>query len=95
MPNPFLIAMLARAQAEAEAQVRARASRAAAVEDMENGRCPVTGQGLPQEPEFFVEVPVGGRIRRYGVCCAHCVDALKGAPERFLHPDGRPRNVNA
>lgn len=62
------------------------------VEDWENGRCPVTGQTIPQDPEFTVVVRMGGKAFRYAVCCAHCVKDLKREPARYLHPDGRPKN---
>lgn len=63
------------------------------VEDMENGRCPVTGQIIPQEPEFTVVVRLGGKALRYAVCCARCGKDLQKEPARYLHPDGRPRNA--
>ncbi len=65
------------------------------VEEMENGRCPVTGQVLPQEPECFVVVSMGGRARRYGVCCRHCVQELQRRPAKYLRRDGRPKNEKA
>jgi hypothetical protein len=65
------------------------------VEDWENGRCPVTGQTIPQDPEFTVVVRLGGRAYRYAVCCAHCAKDLARHPARYLRPDGRPRNERA
>jgi len=66
--------------------------RVEAAADWENGRCPVTGQQIPQEPEFTVVVHLGGKAWRFAVCCAHCVKELKRHPSRYLHPDGRPKN---
>jgi RNA polymerase-binding transcription factor DksA len=65
--------------------------RTEAVEEMENGRCPVSGQTIPQEPEFFAVARLGGRAYRYAVCCAACKQDLERKPSAYLHPDGRPK----
>jgi len=89
MPHPFPAAVLVLALAQTSAPAPGP------VEEMENGRCPVTGQGLPQEPEFFAVVSWGGKARRYGVCCRHCLKELQCRPAKYLRRDGRPKNEKA
>ena len=89
MPHPFLAAVLVLALAQAGAPTPRPP------EEMENGRCPVTGQGLPQEPEYFAVAAMGGTARRYAVCCRHCVQELQRRPGKYLRRDGRPKNEKA
>ncbi len=56
-----------------------------------NTRCPVLGERVQPGKSPKVEV----RGREYYLCCAGCGPKLKADPDKYLEPDGTPRNAKA
>jgi YHS domain-containing protein len=52
-----------------------------------NTICPTcSGKADAKSPKVVV------RGREYRVCCPECGEQLKGNPDKYLKPDGSPRN---
>ncbi|MDR1840772.1 MAG: hypothetical protein LBQ86_02490 [Holophagales bacterium] len=54
----------------------------------ENTICPVMGQKVSEKSPT---VAVNGR--EYRVCCAPCGPKLEKNPDKYLNPDGTPKNA--
>ena len=55
----------------------------------DNALCPVTGEKLTARKAPRVIV----RGRTYKVCCRKCIAHLRKNPDKYLKPDGTPRNA--
>ena len=64
------------------------AAAIAAAKPATNTLCPVLG-GKVDASSPKVEV----RGQEYRICCMGCDSQLKAAPDKYLKPDGTPRNA--
>lgn len=54
-----------------------------------NGRCPVLGNPVSDRNQIATV-----RDRSYRVCCEDCRADLAKNPDKFLNPDGSPKNAS-
>jgi hypothetical protein len=64
------------------------AAAAAAPKPASNTLCPVLGNPVTAQSKTVVV-----RGREYRVCCMGCPEELKAQPDKFLKPDGTPKNA--
>jgi len=53
-----------------------------------NKLCPVLGSPVDAKSPIVVV-----KDQQYRICCAMCEAELNGNPDKFLKPDGTPRNA--
>lgn len=64
------------------------AAAVAAVKPATNTLCPVLGGPVNAKSKTVVV-----KDQEYRVCCMGCPDQLKATPDKFLKPDGTPKNA--
>ena len=64
------------------------AAVAAAPKPATNTLCPVLGGSVDAKSAKVVV-----RGQEYRVCCMGCPEQLKATPDKFLKPDGTPKNA--
>ena len=64
------------------------AAAAAAPKPATNTLCPVLGNPVSAKSKTVVV-----KDQEYRVCCMGCPEQLKANPDKYLKPDGSPRNA--
>ena len=64
------------------------AAAAAAPKPATNTLCPVLGNPVSAKSKTVVV-----KDQEYRVCCMGCPEQLKANPDKFLKPDGTPKNA--
>ncbi len=64
------------------------AAAVAAVKPATNTLCPVLGNPVNAKSKTVVV-----KDQEYRVCCMGCPEQLKANPDKFLKPDGTPKNA--
>jgi YHS domain-containing protein len=69
-------------------QVNATGQEVQAAQVADNAICPVMGQKVGEKSSV---VTVRGRA--YRICCAPCGQKMEKNPDKYLEPDGTPKNA--